>query len=421
MINPTMAMIPSGYGQDKIYSILPTNGDGDLTFNRSGKAYRTDESGLVSEVAADYPRLDWTDSNCPAIMIERSGVNEIYKSEDFSHSSWAAYGSASVTANITEGPDGTLSAAKLQSDGTTDYPRISSGANLSGTTACSMYIKEHVGDNAYFYFEGTFDADGLTENRWGIRFNFGNKAIEQYLDGEGIEVDILDSDVEELDNGWFRVSVLVPSITLIRFQIMPAYSNTTPQSVFIWGAMAEEATDLSSYIRNISPTVSASRAVESIDDLTIPINSKEGVLYVEMAAMSNNGTRRDISLNGGSSASMISVGLGSTDNTIVAKVNATGDDLFDVEIPITDATRYSKIALAYYISDEITTRSFFKLFIDGVVVADEEYSPEVTGGTLTQLSFDTSSVSPVPFYGKVKDLRIYDELPTDSELQTLTS
>ena len=419
MINPTMAMIPSGYGQDKIYSILPTNGDGDLTFNRSGKAYRTDESGLVSEVAADYPRLDWTDSNCPAIMIERSGVNEILKSEDLSHSAWDLNGGASITANITEGPDGTLSAAKLQSDGTEDYPRISQLVNLTGTTACSVYVKEHVGENVYFYMTGNFTVDGGTEILWGVRFNFGNKAIEQYLPGTIVEV--LDSKVEELDSGWFRVSVLVPSNSLARLHIMPAYNSAAIQSAFIWGAMAEEATDLSSYIKNTSATTAASRAVESIDDLTIPINSKEGVLYVEMAAMSNNGTNRDISLNGGSAASMISIGLGATDNTIVAKVNATGDDLFDVEIPITDATRYSKIALAYYISDEITIRSFFKLFIDGVLVADEEYSPEVTGGTLTQLSFDTSSVSPVPFYGKVKDLRIYDELPTASELQTLTS
>ena len=407
MINPTMAMIPSGYGPDKIYSILPTNGDGDLTFNRTGKAYRTDESGLVSEVAADYPRLDWTDSNCPAIMVERSGVNEILKSEDLSHSAWDLNGGASITANATVGPDGTLSAAKLQSDGTEDFPRVSQQLNLSGTTACSMYVKQHVGDNVYFYMTGNFTVDGGTEILWGVRFNFGNKAIEQYLPGTIVEV--LDSKVEELDNGWFRVSVLVPSNSLARFHIMPAYSSAAIQSAFVWGAMVEQASNLSSYISNTSSTVSASRAQESIDALTIPINSKEGVLYVEMAAMSNNGTNRDISLNDGSLNSRVSIGLGSTDNTIVAKVMAAGDDLFDVEVPILDAQNYSKIELSYYISDDILIKSQFRLLIDGVVVADELYSPEVTGGTLTQLSFDTAGISPTPFYGKIKDLRIYDK------------
>lgn len=421
MINPTMAMIPSGYGQDKIYSLLPTNGDGDMTFNRSGVAYRTNENGLVSEAATDYPRLDWSSRDCPAIMIERSGSNEVLKSEDLSHSVWDENGGASITANATIGPDGTLSAAKLQSDGTSDFPRISQQVNLTGTTACSVYIKQHVGDNAYFYFSGNFTAGNFTEVLWGLKFNFGNKSLEQYLDVNSVLVDVLDSNVEELDNGWFRVSVLVPSNTLARFRVMPTFQSSDINSVFIWGAMAEEATDLSSYIKNDSSTVSASRAVESIDPLTIPINSKEGVLYVEMAAMSNNGTRRDISLNDGSSNSMVSIGLGSTDNTIVAKVMAAGDDLFDVEIPITDAMRFSKIALAYYISNDILIGSFFRLFIDGVLVSGEVYSPEVTGGTLTQLSFDTAGVSPTSFYGKVKDLRIYDEIPTENELISLTS
>ena len=421
MINPTMAMIPSGYGQDKIYSLLPTNGDGDITFNRSSVAYRTNENGLVSEVATDYPRLDWSDSNCPAIMIERSGANELHKSEDLDSSVWNKTLGNTVTPNVTIGPDGTLSAAKLESDGTQSYARIWQQVNLTGTTAVSAYVKEHVGDRVYFYNSGTFNNDnGNTEFVHGISFNFGSKQFEN--ESDLLYSSLLDSNVEELDNGWFRLSLLLPSAALNRFQMMAQDGfGTAVQSVFIWGVMAEEATDLSSYIKNNSLSTVANRATESIDPLTIPINSKEGVLYVEMAAMSNNGTNRDISLNGGSAASMISIGLGATDNTIVAKVNATGDDLFDVEIPITDATRYSKIALAYYISDEITIRSFFKLFIDGVLVADEEYSPEVTGGTLTQLSFDTSSVSPVPFYGKVKDLRIYDELPTASELQTLTS
>ena len=35
---PTIAMIPSGYKANKLYSVLPTNGDGDLTTSRASTA-----------------------------------------------------------------------------------------------------------------------------------------------------------------------------------------------------------------------------------------------------------------------------------------------------------------------------------------------------------------------------------------------
>ena len=40
-------MYPSGYKEDKLYSILPKDGSGDLTFARSSSATRVNESGLI--------------------------------------------------------------------------------------------------------------------------------------------------------------------------------------------------------------------------------------------------------------------------------------------------------------------------------------------------------------------------------------
>ena len=44
---PSIAMIPSGYKDEKVYSVLPTNGDGDFTFARTSTATRVNSNGLV--------------------------------------------------------------------------------------------------------------------------------------------------------------------------------------------------------------------------------------------------------------------------------------------------------------------------------------------------------------------------------------
>jgi hypothetical protein len=52
---------PNGYKEDKLYAAIPTNGNGDMTFTRATTATRVDENDLVSSVASNVPRIDYTD------------------------------------------------------------------------------------------------------------------------------------------------------------------------------------------------------------------------------------------------------------------------------------------------------------------------------------------------------------------------
>ena len=47
MAIPSLAMIPSGYKDGKVYSVLPSNGDGDFTFSRGSNATRVNKDGLI--------------------------------------------------------------------------------------------------------------------------------------------------------------------------------------------------------------------------------------------------------------------------------------------------------------------------------------------------------------------------------------
>lgn len=70
MAIPTIAMIPSSFKVGKLGSVLPLNGDGDFTFTRASSATRVNKSGLIEEVAANVPRLDYTGGGCPSLLLE---------------------------------------------------------------------------------------------------------------------------------------------------------------------------------------------------------------------------------------------------------------------------------------------------------------------------------------------------------------
>ena len=50
----SLVMIPSGYKEDIVYSEVPTNGNGDLSFTRASNGTRVNSAGLVEVVPWNY-------------------------------------------------------------------------------------------------------------------------------------------------------------------------------------------------------------------------------------------------------------------------------------------------------------------------------------------------------------------------------
>jgi len=94
MAIPKLAMIPSGYKANKVYSVLPTDGSGDLDFARTTKATRVNSDGLIEEVLTGVPRLDYTDGGCPSLLLEGNSTNLITQSESFGNSYWTKNGAS---------------------------------------------------------------------------------------------------------------------------------------------------------------------------------------------------------------------------------------------------------------------------------------------------------------------------------------
>jgi hypothetical protein len=76
----SLVVTPNGKKASKLYAIKPTDGSGDLTVTRATTATRVNSAGLIESVAVNVPRLDYTDSTCPSILVEPQRTNLVLNS-----------------------------------------------------------------------------------------------------------------------------------------------------------------------------------------------------------------------------------------------------------------------------------------------------------------------------------------------------
>lgn len=202
----SLVIIPSGYEEGIVYSQIPTNGNGDLSFTRASNGTRINSAGLV-EV-------------CPWNLVEYS--------EQFDNGVWSKYQS-SVIANTTTAPNGTLTADSLIENFATDIHITFQIVTISaGVTTISVYAKANTRNHivlysydnvSQFYFSNIFDlSNGTTTG--------ANQSIEN------------------VGNGWYRCSFTFTTTVSGAHYTYVALSNGTninyagngSGGVYIWGA-----------------------------------------------------------------------------------------------------------------------------------------------------------------------------------------
>jgi len=147
----SLVVVPSGYKSGKIYAQKPLTTDGQLTFTRASTATRVNASGALETVSSGVPRLDYTNSSCPKILLEPQRTQKLTYNNDFSNAAWnktyQGLGSAPVlTANYGTDPFGGNNAWRIQLNlnGGTDSSSRSwmlQSFNPSATVTLSIYIK----------------------------------------------------------------------------------------------------------------------------------------------------------------------------------------------------------------------------------------------------------------------------------------
>jgi len=140
------------------------------------------------------------------------------------------------------------------------------------------------------------------------------------------------------------------------------------------------------------------------------INSTEGVLYAEIAALTDDLSNKFISLTDGSVSNSVTIFYGGVSDRIRAEIKSENTTQADMFISSYDITNTNKIAVKYKADD-------FALWINGTEVRTDTSGSTPIG--LNDLSFNRAGSS--SFYGKCKALAVFNEALSDSELTQLTS
>jgi hypothetical protein len=493
MTNPKLALIPSGYKNSKVYSILPNDGSGDFTFARNSGGTRVNKQGLIEQMQTYGSQLlnnsdftstsDWTVSNTgSAASVIENGYLHINTSGDYSVATQALGLTAGdiyrVDYEILENTAGTISiignggastiipstvgkhTIEYDAQSTFAVKRTTGSTNIKiayiklykvqyntprldwSDSNCPSLLLEPQSTNLVIDSEdlsalnqtninpvispdispsGKLNSWRATRtgsnNRIGSSFSavsgltYTTSIYAKKVSGSGI-INITDyqgnPNAYNLTEKWQRYT-LTASATSTTGRAYVTLQNIG-DVVDLYGLQSEQQSFATSYIPTFSGQYTRlADTCTGSTDATI-FNDSEGVLYAEIAALADDGTFRLISLDGGDNTNVVKFGYRTTSNAIYYEVRSGNVSQAFQIYTTTDVKQFHKVAVLYQ-------QNNFKLFINGVNVLSD--TSGITPVGLNNISFNVNYAA--PFYGNCKELRYYDTALTDAELTELTT
>jgi hypothetical protein len=215
----SLVVTPNAGEEGTLFSIIPDTGLGDMSVTRATTATRVNSAGLVELV--------------PYNLLQRS--------QEFNVSPWVKI-EATITANDTAAPDGTLTADKL----------IATSANSShltyqgfGAQAQTYTFSAYAKKGEYDYLIVRLDNDITVTKTW---FNLSNGTIATTEGGSPT--------ITNVGNGWYRVTVTYSSASAQVIYGVLFNSNADNVSdflgdgtsgIYIWGAQLVEGSSALDY------------------------------------------------------------------------------------------------------------------------------------------------------------------------------
>jgi len=389
---PSIAMIPSGYKANKVYSVLPTDGSGDLDFARTSTATRINSGGLVKEVLTGVPRLDYTDGVCPSLLLEPTSINRVINSAE------GVKVSLPTSSTNTISPDGTNNAyIPLPNSTSNRYEQsIPSGTYATGQKLTYSWYRKRI---------STPTGDAV-----------GDLDIKQLVNLTELEVSNA-RQIETNINGFDRFEAVVQVIDGSLSSTFRAYFGSVVgvgnSSVAYWGHQFEALDYATSLIITTGTTITRTAETASKSGISSLINSSEGVFYTNIKMPLSIVQNHWLTISDGTNQNSIGIVFESNAKT-TTRVEVAGATQF-YETHTSDYSIYQKVAISWKLNE-------FKMFLNGVQIGSTDTTGLVPSvGSLSQFQFAYSTNSSNFTFGECKDLRVFKTALTDSELTTLTT
>ena len=364
-----------------------------FTTTRASSASVVNKQGLIETVGSGIPRIDFSDDANGALLLEPQRTNLIDESNNLTIS-WGDYNFGG--GNMTEqfgvlSPDGSNNATRLT------YTNTSPGSGGALLTR-NLTLVANAQYTISFYAK---NVSGIKQIRVDLR-NSSSGGVS----GSSFT----------LTNQWKRYTKTVTnnSETNRGLQFRLNDSEYSGDRTFdVWGIQLEQATYASSVIQTSGTAITRVADTASGSGNSTVINSSEGVLYANLSNIKSQNFD-SIVINNGIVDENNTVRIWFYNNTITYQYKVGSATSAQIASGTIDLTSDTKIACSWKLNE-------FKLFVNGLQRGVTDTSGSVlANGTLESVQFKRGN-NTGNFYGKTKDLKLYNTALTDAELTTLTT
>ena len=226
----SLIVTPNGYKEGKLYSVIPSDGSGDLSVTRATTATRVNSAGLVELVP----------------------YNLFTYSEQFDNADWSK-SSGTITANSTTAPNGTTTADTFTGNGALSNHDFFEGFTGGANTTASIYVKKNTAQ--FVYISLNYQSSGVN---WATGvYDLDNLTTATFQSG-GVTNQV--ATITDEGNGWRRITLSVDTANTTLFcmyglsnSMSPTLGsrgrveNSSSQSFYAWGAQVVEGSTAKDY------------------------------------------------------------------------------------------------------------------------------------------------------------------------------
>lgn len=373
---PTILQIPSGYKSGYygiVYNVLPQSNSKVFYYQRSGNATRVNKDGIIETNGSNLPRLDYTNSTCPSLLLEPQRTNYLLYSEDFSQwNTLKGNGSVTETPNNSVSPDGTNTATRLQINSTDYALKSTATSSVIGDYSASVFLKSNTGSNQQVAIYGR------------------NTSVNVFT----------------VTNDWQRFEIQGFTSTgqsaYINIGVNIGLNSDSPLDISVWGGQLEEGLFASSYVATNGSAVTRNFDSLFSTTLTSEMSGSKSSFFIDVLAFKETST---ISLTTGNIT-----GISINFDPGVNQIAIYGSGLLYF-IPV-DYSQRIKIGISF-------ENNNFKIYYNGVLSAIDTSVSYPT--TLNNIKF-SDPTNNLKFQGNLYDLRFYNNvILTEAELIELTT
>ena len=355
------------------------------------------EGGITDNV----PRLDYTDSSCPALLLEPQRTNVLPHSEYVGASEWLK-ANTTTQDNVVTSPEGFVNAARIIETAVYGNHQIYDGFSATSGQAytISFFAKQNGRDIGVGMASGIFGS---------------NSTYFDLTNGVVLSTTSESASIEDYGNGWFRCSVTNTANSsgsafvyiLLSNNENFTYTGDGTSGAYIYGIQAEAGSYATSYIPTYGTSVTRNSETCEITSASNLIGQEQGSLYWDVDFIDNGGYPAIFVYDGTSNNRLLFQRRGNN-QVMQSQVRALNALQADYLTSSAISNGNHKMALAYATND-------FQSYLDGASAGSDSSGITYTN-QLTQISLKPNEASI-----RINQVLIFKTRLSNEELAALTT